>query len=401
MPDGPSKNGNNNQSEGGFAAMVTPLFTPRPNGSRALEQAVAAVRAWLEREDILVQSQRFRLHPYFMELLGLWMALTSLLLPIAALGRWGWGGLVLALLTLAIPLLEVRFLQPTITGLVRRPAENLVASFPAPHPDREVILCAHLDSKTELLDHVQRAVLLRLTLPAMVLTLVAGALIAMEGLLPTGTAAIIRWLAFLVALPATGYGLSMGANLCGGRLIRRPSSGAVDNGAAAAVLMALARRLRRGDLRLARTSITLLWTVGEEAHLQGALAYVRDRKDWPLPVRVVNLEVLGQNGGYLLWEQDGTAMTSLPTDPVLNHALEQAVTAVSGERPVRVPKISSDGFAFLRRGLPTATLGSFDLDLGGRGLHSALDDPDRVDPERLTETVAVLGRLLVDTDAEQ
>jgi hypothetical protein len=393
---------NKNKNERGFTALIAPLSTPRPNGSRALEQAVAAVRAWLEREGIPVRSQQFTLHPYFMELLGLWMALTGLLLPIAALGRWGWGGLVLALLTLAVPLLEARFLQPTITGLVRKPAGNLVASFPAPHPDREVILCAHLDSKTELLDHVQRAVLLRLTLPAMGLTLIAGALIAVEGLLPAGTAAaIIRWLAFLVSLPATGYGLSMGANLCGGRLIRRPSTGAVDNGAAAAVLMALARRLRQGDLRLDRTSVTLLWTVGEEAHLQGALAYVQDRKDWPLPVRVVNLEVLGQNGGYLLWEQDGTTMSRLPADPALNRALEQAVAAVSGEQPVRVPKLSSDGFAFLRRGLPTATLGSFDLDLGGRGLHSALDDPGRVDPERLTEVVAVLSRLLLDTDSEQ
>jgi hypothetical protein len=304
MVNGPAENKNESEEEG--TALIAPLSTPRPNGSRALDQAVAEVRAWLEREGIPVQSQRFTLHPFFMELLGLWMALTSLLLPIAALGRWGWGGLALALLALAIPLLEVRFLQPTITGLIRQPAENLVASFPAPRPDREAILCAHLDSKTELLDHVRRAALLRLTIPAMGLTLIAGALIAVERLLPAGTgAAIIRWLAFLIALPATAYGLSMGANLCGGRLIRRPSTGAVDNGAAAAVLMALARRLRHGDLHLDRTSITLLWTVGEEAQLQGALAYVRDREDWPLPVRVVNLEVLGQNGGYLLWEQDG------------------------------------------------------------------------------------------------
>lgn len=361
---------------------------------------MAAVRAWLEGEGIPVQSHQFTLHPYSMELLGLWTILTGILLPVAALGRWGWGGLVVALLTLAVPLLEVRFLRPTITALIQQPTENLVVSLRVPHPEREVILCAHLDSKTELLDHVQRAALLRLSLPAMGLVLVFGVLTAVEGMLPAGTAAVIvRWLAFLVALPGTAYGLAVGVNLFGGRFRRRPSTGAVDNGAAVTVLLALARRLHRGDLCLDHTSVTLLLTVGEEAQMQGALAYVRDRKDWPLPACAINLEVLGQNGGYLLWEQDGTAMLRLPADPALNRALEQAVEAVAGERPVQVPVISSDGFAFLRQGLPAATLGSFDLDLGGRGLHSALDDPSRVDPERLAEAVAVLSHLLASMDA--
>ena len=401
-----------------FASLLSFLSGPRPNGSRALERTVEKVRAWLEEEGVPVQPHRFTLRPYFMELLGLWMALTGLFLPVAALGRWGWGGLILALLTLAVPLLEVRFLCPTVTVLVRRPAQNLVASFPTPHPDQEVILCAHLDSKTELLDHYQRMVLLRLSLPVMGLALACGVLTAVEGLLPAGSAAFAaRWLAFLAGLPAAVYGLVMGANLVGGRFSRHPSTGAVDNGAAVAVMLALALRLRpsaslrtssgqarqlhRGDLHLDRTSVTLLFTVGEEAQMQGALAYVRDRKDWPLPTCVVNLEVLGQNGGYWLWEEDGTVMLRKPVDPALNRALESAVEAVTGERPVREPVISCDAFAFLRRGIAAATLGSFDRDLGGRGLHSALDNPGRVDPGRLVQAVEVLSCFLTDLDTEE
>jgi Zn-dependent M28 family amino/carboxypeptidase len=142
-----------------------------------------------------------------------------------------------------------------------------------------------------------------------------------------------------------------------------------------------------------------LFTVGEEAQLQGALAYVRDRVDWPLPTVAVNQEVLGQDGGYLLWESDGTAMSGTPCDPALNLALEGAAEAVTGERLLRAPAISSDAFAFLRRGIPATTLGSFDRELGGRGLHSALDHPDRVDPARLAETVELLTRFLTDLDA--
>jgi hypothetical protein len=77
-----------------------------------------------------------------------------------------------------------------------------------------------------------------------------------------------------------------------------------------------------------------------------------------------------------------------------------AVGAVTGERLVRVLQVSSDGFAFLQHGIPATTLGSFDLEVGGRGLHSAQDALDRVDVERLGEAVDVLSYLLTAMDAE-
>ena len=381
------------------------LSVPRPNGSRALERTVGEVEARLEGLGIPVQSHHFTLRPYSMELLGLWLLLGGLLLPLAALLRWGWVGLALALLTVAVPLLEVRFLQPTVTALARRPARNLVACFSPARPRQELILCAHLDSKTELLDHDQRRGLVRLSLPAIVLVLISGILITLERSLPAGTARqVVYWLAFLSALPGTAYGLGMGANLVGGRFSRSPSSGAVDDGAAVAVLLELADRLQRGALSLDATAVTLLLTVGEEAQMQGALAYVddvqaQDPAGASLPTFAINLEVLGQNGGYLLWGRDGTAMISLPNDAALNAALERAVEAVTGEPPLRAPQLNSDAFAFLRAGIPAATLGGYDHDLGGRGLHSVLDSTGRVDPARLVEATDLLCHLLEELDA--
>ena len=376
------------------------LQRPRPNGSRALAEAVGDVQGWLEAGGIPVESHKFILRPYFMELLGLWLALSGLLMPLAALGGWGWGGLILALAALAVPLLEVRLLRPTVTALARQAARNLVVNFPAPEPRREVILCAHLDSKTELLDHQQRGILLRLGGPAMGLALGAGLLATLGAYLPSGTARlVVQWLAVLAALPVAVYGLGMGANLAGGRLRRPASTGAVDNGAAVAVLLALALRLRQGNLPLDHTSVTLLFTVGEEAQMQGAMAYVRDRADWPSSVRTVNLEVVGQRGGYLLWEEDGTAMRRLPVDAALNLELARAVKAVAGQPPARAPLINSDAFAFLRAGIPAATLGSRDEEWGERGYHSGLDHPSRVDAKRLAETAEVLSHLLADMDS--
>lgn len=387
-------------AHGRFLSALPLLSTPRPNGSRALAQTVESVQLWLEGQGIPVQAHRFTLHPYLMELLGLWLAFTGILLPVAALGRWGWVGLGLTLLAVAVPLLEVRFLQPTLSAVIRRPARNLEVHFTPPQPRREVVFCAHLDSKTELLDHAQREVLLRLGTPAMGLALAGGMLMATEGLLPESAVRLaIHLLAVLAMLPVAAYGVGMGANLAGGRLSRNPSTGAVDNGAAVAVLLALAQRLHRGEVSPSRTTVTLLFTVGEETQMQGALSYVRDRETWPLPACAVNLEVAGQNGGYLLWEQDGTSMQKMAADPDLNRALAAAVQEVAGEQPVRARRISSDAYAFLRRGIPATTLGSFDAELGGRGFHSALDNPDRIDTERLLETVDVLGRFLLDLDS--
>ena len=387
-----------------MTALPVFLSTPRPNGSRALERAVDEVEAWLEGLGVEVQSHDFTLRPDSMELLGLWLLLGGLLLPLAALLRWGWVGLVLALLTVAVPLLEVRFLRPTITALVRRPARNLVARFSPGRPRQELIFCAHLDSKTELLDHYQRRALVRLSLPAIVLVLISGVLIALERLLSAGPASqVLYWLAFLSALPGTAYGLGMGANLVGGRFSRSASSGAVDNGAAVAVLLELAERFQQGAFSLDETAVTLLFTVGEEAQMQGALAYVDDMQAQdPASAQAstctINLEVLGQNGGYLLWERDGTAMVSLPNDAALNSALARAVEAVTGEPPTWAPQLNSDAFAFLRAGIPAATLGSYDRDLGGRGLHSALDSASRVDPARLVQAAEVLCHLLEKLD---
>ena len=42
-----------------------------------------------------------------------------------------------------------------------RRAENLVIKFSPPEPKRELILSAHYDSKTELLDHHQRMFFLK------------------------------------------------------------------------------------------------------------------------------------------------------------------------------------------------------------------------------------------------
>jgi hypothetical protein len=141
-------------------------------------------------------------------------------------------------------------------------------------------------------------------------------------------------------------------------------------------------------------AVTLLFTVGEEAQMQGALAYARDREDWPRPTVFLNLEVLGQDGGYVIWKTDGTALRRLPADSKLNDLLAQSVEAVTGIQACAEESLSSDATAFLLKGIPSATLGGKDRLQGGRGYHSVADHPERVHAERIREAVAIIEHLV-------
>ncbi len=135
-----------------------------------------------------------------------------------------------------------------------------------------------------------------------------------------------------------------------------------------------------------------------EAQMQGALAWVRQRDVWPAPAFAINLEILGQDGRFVLWERDGTALRRLATSVELNAGLGKAIQSVTGVAALRAPDISSDAFAFLSRRIPATTMGSFDAEKADRGLRSRHDNPDRVAPSRLHEALAVLSQFLTDTD---
>ncbi len=373
------------------------LSVPRPNGSAALRETASALRQVLSRFGIPYSVQKYPLNAYFNEILGAWLIITSVTLLVGVLARWGWPTLAISLLFVLIPFLETGLLVPIITGIVRTEGENLICAFPVPHPAGEVILTAHYDSKTELLDPRQRRVFIENSRPASALTLMAGVASALDRWLATAGspwAMIPFGIALICALLVVIFGVGFGGNLLLGRWRRPPSQGAVDNGAAVAVLIELCRRLAQGQLEMAHTTVTIVLFSGEEVQMQGSRRYVAEREAWPLPTRVINLEAMGQDGDYVLWEQDGTAFNRYRTDPELNASLESAIRQVTGRSPQRLPLVNSDAMPFLRAGIPAAVLGSLDSGLGMGGLHSPLDRRERVHLPRVLECVDILVRWL-------
>jgi Peptidase family M28 len=372
---------------------------PRPSGSAGERATLAALRGWLARRGIAHTLLPFRLYPFSNELIGAWLLGSAALLTLTMLLRWPWPMLLVVAAAMAAVITTVLLGWPLVTWLVAARGENVLITLGPEQATQELVIATHYDSKTELFDHVTQGRLFR-HLTACIglagLTLLLG---AVDRFLLHGQPAlslIAHVVCVGLSLPVLLVVGLVGVNLIPGRLIRQ-SQGAVDNGAACCVVLGLAARLAAG-VPLGRTRVTLALFGGEEVSMQGSRAYVRGRA-WPLPTRVVNLELLGQDGPYVLWRSEGNVLTSVATDAALGGEVAAAALAVTGRAPDLVGGINSDGYRFIQAGLPTCVLGSYDRALGGGGLHRPTDSVARVVAARLPEAAAILERWVRDADA--
>lgn len=371
--------------------------TPRPNDSPAVRRVYAAMQAWLTERGIPFREHTFRLYPLFWQGIGLWLAISRTLLALAVWLEWGWWTLPIALIGLLGGLLDVSANIPAASWFISSTGRNLLIPLGTSEAQQEIILSAHYDTKTELLDHRQRMLFVR-NLPVgiglTVLLGISGPLQQAASLAGSPLAGLLHWVGVLLSLPMLFLAYGLGANLLLG-FLRQPSQGAVDNGAACAILLGLADHYSRRPEDLRRTRLTLTIFDGEEINMQGSSAYLRDR-----PVQkgcktvALNMEVMAQNGEYIIWESDGISLKLWQNSEEVIRQISDAVQMETGAAPLRVGPINSDGGSFLRAGLPAATLGTYDLAWRDRGFHSAADNLQRVVPERIPEAVRILTRFI-------
>ncbi len=378
------------------------LSVPRPNGSAAERATLEALKRWLEARGIAYTTHGFRQYPYLYHAVGAWLIGSRALLALAVLRRWGWPTLPIAGVGLAGGLLDT-FGVPFVGWPGARRGESLLLEFGPPDADREIILAAHYDSKTELLGNRQAHFFLSRLPLGIGLSVLLGLLGPLDRWL-AGRRSPLAHLTYALGLalsPALlGLAGGLGLHLMLGRLVA-PSQGAVDNGAACAILLALAARLAGGELPLGQTRVRIALFGAEEVNMQGSRAFVRGHYSGAVgrPVAAVNLELLGQDGGYLLWRKDGNALRTVDTSPEVNALVGGAVKQVTGQDPPVEGVLNSDTFSFLSAGIPAAVLGSFDAREGNSGMHSAADRRERVHVGRLRETVVILEQTLLRYDA--
>lgn len=368
-----------------YQELMALLSVPRPNGSAAERETGRALKDWLTRHGIAHRTQTFHLYPYFFECVGLWLIFSRTLLALAIWERWGWWTTPIALIGLLGGTLDVAMNLPLVTWPGARDGENIIIEFEPPGASQEIILSAHYDSKTELLDHRQRMFLFKYMNFGILLTLLLGFWGPLDTCLLSGP---IYWIGVILTVPMLILAWGMGSHLSLGRTLK-PSQGAVDNGAACAILLGLAERLSNNEQMSANTKVTLALFTGEEVNMQGSRAYIQSR-NLSLPTTVVNLEIMAQDGDYIYWEKDGNTFRLLSTAKPLNEIYSAAVKKITGASAQPAGPINSDGASFLFAGIPATTIGTLDTRMGETGFHRPTDNPKRVVMERLPEGVEIL-----------
>ncbi|MFN8641245.1 MAG: M20/M25/M40 family metallo-hydrolase [Candidatus Binatia bacterium] len=369
---------------------VLPRLTtqPRENGSGALHDTAAWLAETLQGLGLDVTTVAYTAHPYRLRLAGIVALVGGVLYAWCLRRRRPLAALAVAVLLPALLLLELDRNVAIVSWIGATPQQHVVARLPAQQAAQRLVFSAHYDTKTDLLDHVQRAPIELLGLPVTAVMIGAAVWAARGGgrqrPLPR-VARVASWLAVL-------YGLGLFASLGAGMLVPARSPGALDNGAACALLLRLAERLHAAG-PLPRTEVEIALLSGEEIGVQGSWAYARQRFATPpaRPTAVVNLEGIGASPDLAVFGRETFSLRSFPPDPALLAILDAAHRQVR-QRPIHVTYgAATDARSFLAHGVPAATVQSDLLDHAiARGMHSRADAPARVDPAALDAALAYL-----------
>jgi hypothetical protein len=368
-------------SDVGWATLLPHLSeAPRENGTDGLATAAAFITAQLDRVGVRWTLQEVLVHP--LEPVALGLVVFSLCCAYWWLLRRSHvrAATATALLLAAVPIAQLDWQVPLTPGHTAREV-NVLGVVSAAEPTQRIVLTAHYDTKTELTDHIVR-------LPVRI----AGGLILIAAILATPFTARLKSRVWERVLGASvlAYGALFALVFSGGALQPKRSPGALDNGAACAVLLAAAARLSDGEA-LDTTEVIFAFFAGEEVGAQGSWAFVDDHLS-SLPARrtfVVNLDPVGASDDLTIVHGEGGLLRSFKPDRSVVSLLDAAHHRVLG-RPIAHTRGGglTDAFPFLARNIPAATIvSSVSPFVLPRGLHTHADVASRIDRAALDRTL--------------
>ena len=364
---------------------------PRENGTAELGVAASFITQHLETAGTEPQVQSFTAYPYDPIALGMGVFLLCCVYACALLSSRMKLAVVVALLLLGLPVGYLDWQLPLTPGLSIE-EDNILAVIPARSPDQRVILAAHYDTKTELTDHVIR-------LPVQL----AGAALGIFALLiplawsqPLGR----RWLrptSRVFAIVTVIYGVLFLTLFVGGSFRTERSSGALDNGAACAVLLRAATALAQGPV-LERTEVVFVFLAAEEVGAQGSWSFVRDHlPNLPsLNTYVINFDPIGASEQLTVVHREAGILRGFQPAPAVVALLDSVHRQQTGW-PIGHTSGGglTDAFPFLASGIPAATVISavppFVLP---RGMHTPADTRNRIDLKSMDTTLDFVLRLV-------
>jgi hypothetical protein len=378
------------------------IAVPRPNHSDALNQVAIYLKDLLTSWGVPFTVQEFPLRYHALALLGAAILVLSVFFFIFILKKKPLLALLMVLAMPVVLLLEVDLSKHVVSSLLEKPAENIIMSFPAADAERELIFCAHYDSKTDFWDHIQRQKIVKLFPLFLVLGMVLSIWTFFVKKFEVLQKMFLNTITLVLSASLVIY-CGFAFSWLGGYLFLskdKQSFGAVDNGGSVVTLLALAKDLNEGRIQHKGSDITILLTSGEEVGLQGASYYVKERfKDKPAaperPASMINLELVGQNGNALSWERVGSFMVFYDADAGLTGRINQAWTDISGKAMDVEKTLSDDTKAFGAAGIPFITVGHTGTPGPGLGgFHSVQDNMTRVNPANLDLMIKTLSKYI-------
>jgi hypothetical protein len=376
---------------------------PRENGTPAVHQAASYLVDAFRATGIEAQRLPYTAHPYETRFLGLFvLAVCVLYFFLAQRKRFLTAGL-LSLLIPVVVVLDVEFGLPLFGGLRAERQENIMARIPtrSSSAKQRLIFTAHYDTKTDLFDHVVRAPIQVVGFPLCGLMIVAAFTGLAARIMPSITKSTER-LAKLVGMAALLYGPAFVLAFSAGAVLPVRSPGALDDGAACAVLIRAAAELGQAP-PLEQTDVEIILFSGEELGAEGSARYVKARfseRDM-LPSYVINLDPIGASSRLAVTGDDRRLFRSYRPDPRIVAGLGSVFRQITGS-PLSLTSRggTTDAVSFEARGIPAATLISeVPPFIIPRGMHTAMDKRSRIDLSSLDLTKELIVRFAREADA--
>ncbi len=380
--------------------ILTHIAIPRPSYSNAFDSVVAFIKELLFPYEIQYSIQEFVLKPRLDFIVGITIALLGIILCGFIIRKKPLAAIITAILIPAVLILEFEYFVSVVSWIITKPAENIIIRFPNPNAVRELIFAAHMDSKTALFDHIQRAHIYRLVPVAVILGLITPMIYSLGKIFRFAKNRVASGISIIIAVILAAYWVLFGTSFFGYVFVENQSPGAVDDAASVAILIDLAKDIHDGMVTTADNSVTILLTSGEEVNLLGALAYVNEflpagNIDRKIPAMLINLDLVGQGGNLAYAESNGVFLKHYPADTKLVNEVGKAWQSVSGKPLEKGEKSTDDAVCFMAKGIPSVTI--YNTGIPGQGLggfHSAADNMRRIDLNNMKMVLATLKRII-------
>jgi hypothetical protein len=371
-----------------------------PRGSTTTAEAAAAAYAWgvLDKLDLSPRMQRFtsgtsQWRPFA-------LAITVALLAVAVYPLAGRAtailATVLAATTLVSAYLELNFTTNPVRWLLpKRPSQNVWTIIPAAHaPIQRLVLIGHLDThrtpfvfRSPLHLKVFRVLVTAgfASMAALVLLYIAGSILQSDIIYFVSLApAVLLILHLIITVQPDMTPYTPGAN---------------DNASGAAIVLALAERLKGEPL-----ANTEVWTINsgcEEVGCYGAAAFLRKHREKLKGAYFIALDsVAGPGSGPCYITREGMTR-SYRSDPTLVTLADQ----IAADRPELgayssvMPLGFTEGAIGIKNGLPSLTFVNLRPDSVLPHWHRPDDVFENVDADVLARTQAFVWELLQRIDS--